>query len=55
MRKGLQYNSSGYYDGTAFQAIKNVLAKDKQPNICGRNKKNIKMDKLKSNLKNNNR
>ena len=55
MRKGLQYNSSGYYDGTAFQAIKNVLAKDKQSNLCGRNKKIIKTDEQKSNLKNDNK
>lgn len=29
MRKGLKYNSFGYYDSTAFQAIKNIIAKDK--------------------------
>lgn len=43
MRKGLQYNSSGYYDGTAFQAIRNIIAKDKAVRI--KESKNKKYDK----------
>ena len=46
MRKGLKYNSSGYYDSTAFQAIKNIIAKDK----AAHGKKDHKTKHKKSNF-----
>ncbi len=47
MRKGLQYNSSGYYDSTALKAIKNVLAENKRKRILSAHYGKERKNKLK--------